>query len=332
MKRLLTLSLLAIFGGLLITSSPIRAQETEKKETKVRIKTVSEENGKKTVSDTTFVITDDMNADDLRKMGILMDGDDISVDVFLDSEGKHGKNKNVIILKEGEFYSSDDDHDVLFFHSDGKSKGNHRVVKWNSVDGEEMTLELEMEIENAMEELEKAHREMDIDIEILDGEHILVMKELKELKELGELGELAEIRALRDLDDLHELNDFRFKMIEAPHAPGHPDMHFFHKYDGKVSDVELRDAGIKNKQDRLDAKEIDIEVNDGVIDFYFTLEEEGSPRISVFNVYGDKVFSAKPEQMNGKYSQRIDLSKKQYGTYYVQVVMGNSSFTEKVRL
>ncbi len=45
-----------------------------------------------------------------------------------------------------------------------------------------------------------------------------------------------------------------------------------------------------------------------------------------------KVFSGKPELMGGKYVIKIDLSIKQHGTYYLQVVQKNSSFTKKLRL
>lgn len=328
MRKLLVFSMIAFLGGLLIKSSPIRAQDVDKNEKKVTIKTVTDVDGKKVVSDTTFVITDDMDSEELKKMGIFSNGEELTIDLDVDSDGKMN-NKKVIVIKDGEVISSGGDHDTYFLHSDGKGKGKHKVVKWISEDGEEMTIEVEAEIERAMAELEKAHHEMDIDIEIIDGEHIILMKEFKELEGLAEL---AELEVLKELDGLHELNDFRFEFIEAPHAPEHPSMYFSHENKGKVSDVELRDAGIKNKQDRLDASEIQIEVKAGVVDFYFTLKGEGSPKLTVYNVYGDKVISAKPEQINNKYSQRIDLSKKQYGTYYFQVEMGNSSFTEKVRL
>lgn len=321
MRKLIVFSLITILGGFLVKSSPIRAQDVDKNEKKVTIKTVTDVNGKKIVSDTTFVIPEDMDAEDLQKLGILTEDDDIRIDVDVDSDGKI-KNKKVIVIKDGEVISSGDEHDSFFLHSDGKGKAKHKVVRWISEDGEEIRIEVEAEIERAMAELEKAHHDMDI--EFLDGEHLILMKEF------DDLAEIAEIESIMEIAELGELDELNFEFVEAPHAPEFPEIYFHHRNNTKVSDVELRNAGIKNKQNRLDASEIQLEVKDGVVDFYFTLKEEGSPKLTVYNVYGDKVISTKPEQMNCKYSQRIDLSKKQYGTYYFQVEMGNSSFTEKV--
>ena len=99
-----------------------------------------------------------------------------------------------------------------------------------------------------------------------------------------------------------------------------------------VTDEELRDAGIKNKPDRLVLDEININNEDGVIDLSFSLSEEGTPKVVVYNIYGDKVFSGKPELMNGKYQIKMDLSKKQYGTYYLMIVSGNSSKTTRLKI
>ncbi|PLX12429.1 MAG: hypothetical protein C0598_05940, partial [Marinilabiliales bacterium] len=69
-----------------------------------------------------------------------------------------------------------------------------------------------------------------------------------------------------------------------------------------------------------------------VVDLYFKLKSEGKTKVNVYNVYGDKVFSERPEIMNDQYSMRINLSDKQHGTYYIMIVNGNSSRTEKVKI
>lgn len=323
MKKLLAFSLIAILGGLIVFPSPIRAQEDNKKEKKVRIKTVKEVDGKKVVTDTSFFVTDDMDLDELKDLNIVTDGDEITIDVTVDSDGKH-KNKKVIVLKGGDVHVTGDDHNAYFFHSD--DGGGSAVVKWTDEDGKEMVFDIDVELESVMEELEQIQENLKVELKVLDGERIIFMNELSDV---GEELKHIEFEVLAELDELNELNEYNIRMIRPPH---HPEIHFFGEHSNKVSDVELRDAGIKNKPDRLDAKEIEMEIEDGVVDFYFKLTEEGNPKVIVYNVYGDKVFSGKPEQMNGKYSMRMDLSQKQHGTYYLQVVMGNSSFTEKLRL
>jgi hypothetical protein len=107
---------------------------------------------------------------------------------------------------------------------------------------------------------------------------------------------------------------------------------FFEMDDNRVTDKELRDAGIKNKPDRLDIENINLNIDDGVVDLSFALKTEGTPKVVVYNFFGDKVFSGKPELMNGHYELKMDLSTKQHGVYYLQIVQKNSSLTEKLKL
>ena len=63
-----------------------------------------------------------------------------------------------------------------------------------------------------------------------------------------------------------------------------------------------------------------------------TVIVEGTPKVVVYNFFGDKVFTGKPELMNGKFQLKIDLSNKQHGEYYMQFIMKNASHTEKIRI
>mgnify|MGYP000630955696 CR=1 FL=1 len=87
-----------------------------------------------------------------------------------------------------------------------------------------------------------------------------------------------------------------------------------------VSDKELRDAGISNKSDRLDVEDLNIDIVDGVVDVDFIVLSEGALKVTVFNYFGERVFSGKPELMNGKYTIKMDLSTKQHGVYYMQFI------------
>ena len=277
-------------------------QEEEAVEKKVRIKTVKEVDGKKIVTDTTFTVKED---DDVKKIvkkyTVTADGDsstNVMIDVIVESDGDiefHEGHKKVIIMKsgDGEEYEFDYDYDI--------------------------------DMENLNEEMAKLNAEMrEMQIEIID-EHGKVHSELIELQHIKEL---------EHLEELEELKNMEFIVVPpAPHAPHHyNDFTWKHKGDMEVSDEELRDAGIKNKPDRLELDEIDIEKEEGVIDLSFSLKEEGSPKVEVYNIYGDKVFSGKPELMNSKYQIKMDLSKKQYGTYYMQIILGSSSKTLRLTL
>ena len=304
MNKLLSISLVTLFGSFLVFSTPVRAQENAKKEKKVRVKTVKVENGKELVTDTTFVITEDMTADELKAYGITTDGDevDVTVDVIVDGDGKHETTK-VVVIKGGDVHSAGEE--TILFHS-GDSDGK-AIIMWTDEDGKEMEIDLSEDYKNLMLEIESLEDE----IEVIEGERIIIMKSIDELGELD------------------ELKDFNVKVVGATH---HPNAFFIEEHSHKVTDIELRDAGLKNKPNRLDAEEMNINIDNGIVDFSFKTKVEGSPKITVYNVYGDKVFSGKPELMNGAYEIKMDLSQKQYGMYYLQVVIGNTSFTERLKL
>ncbi len=323
MKKLLSLSLITLLGGLIVMSTPIRAQENKKVEKKMRIKTVKEVDGKMVKMDTTIIITDDMNPEELEALGINYHGDETKMTVFLDSDGNK-TTKKVVVVNGSDVHVTGDDSDVHYFHSDG-SKGT-AIIKWTDEEGEEMTFDIDMEMESGLEGLEEIRKELEVEIHVVDGERIIIMKELEGLED--EMKNI-ELEVFAELGEFDELRDFNVKVIGAPH---HPNAFFIEEHSHKVSDIELRDAGIKNKANRLDANEMNLNVDNGVVDFSFKTKTEGTPKVTVYNVYGDKVFSGKPELMNDTYEIKMDLSQKQYGMYYLQVVIGNASFTERLKL
>jgi hypothetical protein len=344
MVQIQTLLLLAFFISLPFA---LLSQDEEKKEKKVRVKTIKKVDGEKIVKDTTFVVSgeDDVKTV-VKKMTIDAEGDstadvmvDVMVDVDEDVEWTSDKGKKVIIIKEkdgtvnvevieGEdgnvyVYKSDDGDEIIKKKIVIRSPhGHHKVIKFKSEDGEEYEFDYDYDFDFDMEEfhedMEKLKAEMkEIHVEILD-EHGHLHDELIDLREFEELEELKNM-----------------EVIVVPPKPPHPHHNEFiwhHRGGMEVTDEELREAGIKNKPDRLELDEIDINKEEGVVDLSFSLMEEGAPRVSVYNVYGDKVFSGKPELMNNKYQIKMDLSKKQYGIYYVMIVVGNSSKTMRLEL
>lgn len=223
-------------------------------------------------------------------------------------------------------------NDTIFFITDSEKGDVHKAITLIS-DGDSsgfITVDVDINresIERLKEGLERYSDELEnISIEI-DGEKIVMFNELKGLEELKEL---------EHLDVLMELDGLKNIEINIPDIPDFPEHfgYYVHKHHGYgfVDDKELRDAGIKNKPDRLDVNDFSLNIEDGIVDLDFTLKTDGTPKVTVFNYFGDKVFSGKPELMAGKYVIKIDLSNKQHGTYYLQVVLKNGSFTGKLRL
>jgi len=333
MKRLIAICFMGILGGLVVISQPIKAQDTKtdkKTEKKVRIKTVKEENGKKVVFDTTFTITGDMDDIHLEKYGIDSDGEDVSVEVTVDSDGNMEKSKNVFIIKDKDGnveITSDGKKSFSFSNTDGEHPG---IIKWIDEDGNEKIIDVNSHM-----------KDFDIDMELVQKELADAQREIHfsqqefqdKLENIDEIIELKHLKELEKLGQLDELRELQFVGIpDAPDVPDAPGFVFFSDNHGRVSDIELRDAGIKNKPNRLGVENIDIDIKKGMVDLYFKLKNDGNPKVIVYNVYGDKVFSEKPEKMNDQYSIRINLSEKQHGTYYIMIVDGNSSKTEKIRI
>jgi len=260
---------------------------------------------------------------------------EIKVDVIVDEECAGGGKKVIIIKKDGDEeiikeiiipsgqhghkkvmkFKSDDGEEVIIV----TPHWHHKSMKWKSEDGHDYDFDFDYD--------------MDFDHEQFKAEMEVHMKEMENAKVIILDEKMALLDELEELEELGELENMEIEMIRPPRTPKHHDfrMHHIDRFD-RVSDKELRDAGIKSKPDRLDLDNINIDLNNGIIDLTFTIKGGASPKVNVYNFFGDKVFSGKPELTNGSYKSIIDLSTKQHGTYYLQIINKNSSFTEKIRL
>jgi len=322
--KIQTLLLIAFFLSLPFA---LLSQESDTTQSKVKIKIVKNDDGKMTVFDTTFNVKGDKDVQSIvekytNKAENDTTGGIVKVTVDVDKGGEWtGKGgKKVIVMKSP---GEEDNEQVIVVSPHGK----HKVIKWVDKDGKDYSYDYDFDYDFDMDhfndEMAKQKEQMKkMRIEIRDQEDQF-RDQLAEMKALKELEHLGDLEGLKDIE-IHVLPP------EPPLPPEAPHVYYRSGSDREVSDIELRDAGIKGKPDRLDLDDIDINNEDGVIDLSFSLKEEGSPKVTVYNVYGDKVFNGKPEMMNNKYQQKIDLSKKQHGTYYLMITSGNSSKTLKV--
>ncbi len=334
MKNQVTIAAALLITLFLLISLSGIAQD-EKKEKQVTIKRVEVENGKKVVKDTTFTLKEGEEVKEIMEsVSWISDGDStrIRADIFMDEEYcKEGK-KVMIIKKDG------DNETIEEFMIPSGHKGSKKVMKFKTDDGEEVVMVLPGKHRKAMvwssdNDFEyEFDVDQDIDFEFdaaeFEAEMEVHLKELENAKVII-LDEKMEL-----LDELGELEDMEIEMIRRPRPPKHQYFkeHKVNRFEHRVTDKELRDAGIKNKPDRLEVEELDIDNNEGEITLNFTIQGEVSPKVEVYNFFGDEVFSGKPEVVNGSYKLVMDLSQKQHGTYYLQIINKNSSLTEKIRL
>lgn len=304
------------------------SKDADKKHNKeIQLKTVTEKDGKKMVKDTVFTVDSFESAEDVVKEISWIDEDDstktILLDLMIDGDaldGDHGMHKIIIKSKDG----------------------HHKVLRLKNGEGDEVAMDVLIDLDrDKLRDFyeQKAHcKEMKWQMEEMNDELRKKLQGLKELEHLEGIEQIEKIEALKELDELHSLKDHYFEYVHPPLPP--KPLHKFYS-DGdflvyhnsnKVSDKELREAGIKNKPDRLEVNDLDIRIKKGIVNLEFSLAAEGSPKVVVYNYFGDKVFSGKPENIGSVYTLTIDMSTRQPGNYYLQIIQKNSSVTEKFKL
>lgn len=326
MNKLILKAVVALLALVLVLPGSIRAQEK-----KVHIKKVKEENGEKVVIDTVFTIKEGENPDDvIKKFEWVSEGDSLKTytfDIDIDSDFDVDDEHKVIIMKkggDGDWTThneiehkikviKDGDHENVFVYSDGDFEFDTDKMK-----------EIHIEMIKAGEDMEKMKIE-------LENEMIIIADELKDVEKLKELQELKVIAEIEDLHELEKIKNIEVFMPDMHHGDNAFWVHSGH-HGSKVSEKEIRDAGIKVKADRLDLETFNINIDNGVVDIEFSIAGDAAPKVVVYNYYGDKIVSGKPELMNGNYVMKIDLSGKQHGTYYLQIESKNSSTIKKLKI
>lgn len=301
--------------------------------------------GKKVVMDTTFTVKDGEDESEIIKTLSWVSDEDsagtITIDLEIDLEDGHDGHNKVIILKSGKDGDFSWTHHggekyKYLFKTDELKDCEHAIHIIDELDfefDESKLKEIEIQLAKHKDKLHDLRIKLDDERFILDGEHLVLLKELEGLNELHNIDEIIELKHFEKLKELENIEIIMHDIPEIAYFPHHNEFYFdSHHMHGYVSDKELRNAGIKNKPNKLEVEDFDITIDDGVVGLSFSLISEGAPKITVFNYFGDKVFSGKPELMNGKYAIRIDLSAKQNGVYYLQVIQKKSSFTKKLRL
>lgn len=283
-----------------------RAQDEEKKEVKVKMVKISD--GKSIVTDTTFITRGDAESEIKLYIDEITGHDSvdatkvIKVEVFGESGNASKENYKVMI-----FSGEEEGKQVFISSPNGKEKG----FRWIDAEGEEQEFDFRMEeieeitmnLEYQMKDLEKHREQIEREVEVVKGP-----------------------------------DGFRWKHLPPP-PPPRPERYeykFFgdrNESHGMVSQEELREAGIKEQPDKLMLDVLDINNQNGLVILRFMpATDKGKVKVTVYNYFGDKVFSAKPEMVGDVYQTTIDLSAKQPGLYYIQLSRQNESVTKRIKL
>lgn len=69
---------------------------------------------------------------------------------------------------------------------------------------------------------------------------------------------------------------------------------------------------------------------EGLLQLQFATQEKGDMRVLLFNSRGGLVYQENIQDFSGEYSRQIDFSEQANGTYFLQVSVGNKSFSRKL--
>ncbi|MFN8699810.1 MAG: PDZ domain-containing protein [Flavobacteriales bacterium] len=69
---------------------------------------------------------------------------------------------------------------------------------------------------------------------------------------------------------------------------------------------------------------------EGMLQLQFATQEKGDMRVLLFNSRGGLVYEENIQDFSGEYSRQIDFSEHANGTYFLQVSIGNKSFSRKL--
>ena len=296
---------------LLVVPAFIYAQVDGKKEVKVKLVKVVD--GKTTTFDTVFTSKGDMEQDIKLLIDKVADVDSaqsktISIELSANGSDSTGRPYQVMV-----FAGDDDDISMI-----APPAFNHKLRHWVDKDGRNMEFEFNLDKEN------------------MEGLRVDIERQVEEA-----------MRHREDVErEMEMVNGERMNWVSMPPRPPKPprpmhpehpgNRYFFHGgFDdgGVASQEELRDAGIKSQPDQLVLTTLDIDNRGGVITLRFMPKEDNrSTKVTVYNYFGDKIYAGKPEMVGDVYQLTIDLSAKQPGTYFIQMVQKNASVTQRVEL
>ena len=70
--------------------------------------------------------------------------------------------------------------------------------------------------------------------------------------------------------------------------------------------------------------------NDGLLNLSFATADQAPVYIHVYDVNGQIVYMEELNEFSGTYTNQIDISKQPSGTYFLQIVQGQKSYSKKI--
>jgi hypothetical protein len=70
--------------------------------------------------------------------------------------------------------------------------------------------------------------------------------------------------------------------------------------------------------------------SDGLLNLSFATADQAPVHIHVYDVNGQIVYMEELNEFSGTYTNQIDISKQPSGTYFLQIVQGQKSYSKKI--
>ena len=70
--------------------------------------------------------------------------------------------------------------------------------------------------------------------------------------------------------------------------------------------------------------------NNGLLNLSFSTSDQSPLNIHVYDVNGQMVYMEELNEFAGSYTNQIDISNQPAGTYFLQIVQGQKSYSKKI--
>jgi Secretion system C-terminal sorting domain len=70
--------------------------------------------------------------------------------------------------------------------------------------------------------------------------------------------------------------------------------------------------------------------NEGLLNLNFTTQDKAPIKVFIYDTLGNVVYAEEVNQFSGSYKNQIDISAQPVGSYFLQIVQGQKTYSKKI--
>ncbi len=320
-----------VLTSIVLISNTANAQ-TEEENKEITLKIMKEVDGEMTMTDTTFVLKEGENVNDiLKSMGIDCE---INNTICCDKKGK-STNKEMKCMKLVTTAEFDGEEGDVKIDVTTNEDGTMTTIMTHA-DGTVETKTIEIPASGTTHVEESEHGQIIIKMIDNDGENIdlNIISEISEMKMVKMIvDENGETQIITDGEE-GEVSVFVVKDGDQINCTATCEVIIIDIKDDNLEKLEK--TGIKTENNKkvkqLEAEDLNFypNPNNGLFRLNFTLAEKGKTTIKIYNMNGAEVYSETLRNFSGNYNKEIDLTKQNAGTYFLQIIQNKKIISKEI--